>query len=475
MIFNSPEFGIFALIVFPVYAVLRGKPLRFWLVVMSYIFYGWANPWYILLLLGSTVLDFNIGKRMSRTDDARRRKMLLAMSLIGNLGALGIFKYSGFVIRSINDIAATIGVAFPVEPPDILLPIGISFYTFQTLSYTIDIYRGQLEPTDSFSAFALYVAFFPQLVAGPIERATHLLHQLEEKQPTTTDDLITGITRVLWGLTKKIVFADYLGIYVATVYDGGASNLDYLLATYAFAFQIYLDFSGYSDIAIGLARIMGIDLRENFLWPYLSRNISEFWQRWHISLSTWLRDYLYIPLGGSRKGSARTAANVVIVMFLGGLWHGADLKFAIWGLWLGLALGVYHIYALIFKKKFNLDDSLRWRDVIGIFITLQTVMISWVFFRADSTTRAFNILENFVTRDLRNWTRLRALNEEEALLVVVLMVITFGLHIFHRLQQGRAFLKWRHPVLVGAFWGGLILFMFMFHAPTGERFIYFQF
>lgn len=474
MVFNSFAFLIFAIVVLAVYTMLRGRPLRVWLVCMSYVFYGWANPWYIFLLIISTVLDFTIGLRLANETSQRNRKRFLTASLIGNLGLLGVFKYSGFAVRSLNDILAALGVQSNLVPPDILLPVGISFYTFQTLSYTIDVYRRKLEPTRSFTTFALYVAFFPQLVAGPIERATHLLHQLKEKRVYKSDDVLQGFSRVLWGLSKKVVFADRLGWYVATIYNNldRASNTEIVLATYAFAFQIYLDFSAYSDIAIGLARMMGIHLRENFRWPYLARNISEFWQRWHISLSTWLRDYLYIPLGGSRRGTVRTAINLVVVMFLGGLWHGADLKFIVWGLWLGGALGVYHTYATVLKKNSSADDPFRLWDLIGIVVTFHVVWVSWVFFRADSTTQALHLLRGFM--EPASWAKVDFFAAEYKLIVLAVLGMTGGLHILRGLGVGRSIAANRSPVAVGIFWGLLIIAMLLFHAP-GERFIYFRF
>ncbi len=475
MLFNSIEFLIFAPLALMGHALLRGKPMKIWLVVASYIFYGWAEPWYVLLLLLSTVLDFNIGLAMHAAKSEARRKFLLILSLAGNLGILGIFKYTGFLTRSLNEAlgAAGTGVQLPVwEPP---LPVGISFYTFQTLSYTIDIYRGKLTPTRNFTTFALYVAFFPQLVAGPIERATHLLQQLEAKMSRTAEDVAIGLTRILWGLTKKIVFADWLALYVDAVYGSheGASGFELLMATYAFAFQIYLDFSAYSDIAIGLARLMGIDIRENFRWPYLARNISEFWRRWHISLSTWLRDYLYFPLGGSRKGPSRTIVNVFIVMFLGGLWHGAKWTFVVWGLWIGLGLAVYHVWSTLRKSKADETRPLRPADLPGVLLTFHVILISWVFFRADSLPVAWDVLRSIVTDFGFMQTRVTDLQQSIALAIT--LTIAVAAHLLRGVGATGPLHRVRSPIALGLFWAVLIAIMMVFYAPAGARFIYFQF
>lgn len=477
MLFNSLEFLIFLPIVLVVFALLSGKPLRIFLLVASYIFYGWANPYYILLLMLSTVLDFNIGRWMAGTDDPERRKFLLILSVAGNLGILTLFKYSGFIVQSVNDIASLSGVELGLIPPEIILPVGISFYTFQTLSYTIDIYRGKMEATDQLTAFALFVAFFPQLVAGPIERARDLLPQLMTKQPRTGEDMMVGMTRILWGLTKKVVFADNIAIYVNMVYNLGILDRvtvpEILIGTWLFAFQIYFDFSAYSDIAIGIARMMGIKLNENFRHPYLSRNVAEFWRRWHISLSTWLRDYLYIPLGGSRHGLARTILNVLIVFFLGGLWHGADAKFIVWGLWIGCAIGIYNLVTAQLGIMGDYKRPFMWRDLIGIFVTFQIIAVSWVFFRADSFDVAMTMLQR-VFVDGR-WDNLRVLDKAQVAESLRLLAFVIFFHFFRGLHLDRIFLRIRRPELIGAFWAVLVVIMVLFHADLTEQFIYFQF
>ena len=475
MLFNSLEFLIFAPIALLGHTLLRGSALRWWLIVMSYVFYGWAEPWYCLLLLGSTLLDFNVGWWLGKVSSPGIRRGLLIASLVGNLGLLAAFKYMGFFAQTLNELLASVGISASVPIPEIPLPVGISFYTFQTLSYTIDVYRGKLTPTKSFSTFALYVAFFPQLVAGPIERATHLLHQLAEKCARTTDDVLIGITRILWGLLKKAVFADWLGICVRSAYGDVASATagDLLLATYAFAFQIYLDFSAYSDIAIGLARIMGINICENFQWPYLARNISEFWRRWHISLSTWLRDYLFIPLGGSKGANWRTGVNLIIVMFLGGLWHGADKKFIVWGLWLGLALAIYHtIVHALGRKAVGPDAPFRWFHIPSILFTFHIVLVSWVFFAANSMGDALLVFKRLLASQAQ-WSFSIAPDVVQATQIILLIAILA--HIARGLQWTRPLQRVRNPIMLGVAWGVLAALTIVFMPAESTKFIYFQF
>ncbi|HEX7009741.1 MAG TPA: MBOAT family O-acyltransferase, partial [Phycisphaeraceae bacterium] len=321
---------------------------------------------------------------------------------------------------------------------------------------------------------ALYVAFFPQLVAGPIERADRLMHQIQDRRPRDADDVLAGVTRILWGLLKKVVFADWLAVYVNMAYGhpNAATPWDLLLATYAFAFQIYLDFSAYSDIAIGLSRTMGVKLVENFRWPYLSRNVGEFWRRWHISLSTWLRDYLYIPLGGSRRGMARTASNVIIVMFLGGLWHGADWKFAVWGLYIGLALAVHHAWARWRGTRVDENTPFAWRQAPAILLTFHVILVSWVFFRAESMGSALRIFERLGELRLPmtfNWPEADVARPAIILLLAALAHLLRGLGLTQRLAQVRS------PVAVGALWGVMIVLIALLFAPIRARFIYFQF
>jgi D-alanyl-lipoteichoic acid acyltransferase DltB (MBOAT superfamily) len=473
MLFNSLAFLVFAPVVLLGHALLQGKAMRIWLLVMSYVFYVWGQPWWCLgLLCFSTVLDYWVAIRIEEAPTQAKRRAWLLASLIGNLGVLAGFKYLPFILRSTSRLLGFWHVSINVPDADILLPPGISFYTFQTLSYTIDVYRRQMKPARRLLDMALFVAFFPHLVAGPIQRASILMHQLAGKQPRTREDLLQGLTRVLWGLMKKMVFADWLGLFVAPVfgYPEGSSGLEIWLATYAFAFQIYLDFSAYSDIAIGVSRMMGVHLPENFRWPYLSRNISEFWRRWHMSLSAWLRDYLYIPLGGSRKGPNRTVVNMFIVMLLGGLWHGAAIRFIVWGLWIGLGLAIYHTAVRLGWAQRE-SESYAWSDFFGIFITFHWMCVSWVFFRANSVTDALLMLQRMcVPMDM-------AINvaPKEVIRTAVILGIVLIAHAVRGLGLGLRFEQLRSRWATGLVWGGLAVATLLLLAPTQAQFIYFQF
>ena len=342
MFFNSLQFAVFFLIVYGLYLNLPHRLQNRMLLVASYVFYG-AWDWRFLSLIAiSTVIDFYCGQAMHKSTSDSRRKRFLLISLTANLGMLGFFKYFGFFSESLSLLFSEFGVNLDPITLNIVLPVGISFYTFQTLSYTIDIYRRDMKPCKDFLDFALFVSFFPQLVAGPIERARRLLPQLTKPRHIDLKLVSGGIYLIAWGLFKKIVIADNLGVYVdSTFANVEFANGEVLIAVLAFAFQIYCDFSGYSDIARGLARMLGIKLMLNFNLPYIARNPSDFWRRWHISLSTWLRDYLYLSLGGNRKGNRRTYVNLFTVMLLGGLWHGAAWNFVLWGAYHGLLLGIH--------------------------------------------------------------------------------------------------------------------------------------
>ncbi len=473
MFFNSFAFLIFLPIVLLGHTLLRGTALRIWLLVMSYVFYGWGQPWWYLgLLCFSSVLDYWAAIRIDEAATQTKRRAWLLASLIGNLGVLAAFKYLPFILRSASRLLSFSHVSIDLPVADIPLPPGISFYTFQTLSYTIDVYRRQMKPARKFLDMALFVAFFPQLVAGPIERASNVMHQLAEKQHRTREDLLQGITRILWGLTKKMVFADWLGLFVYPIFSfpEGSSGAEIWLATYAFAFQIYLDFSAYSDIAIGVSRMMGVHLQENFRWPYLARNISEFWRRWHISFSTWLRDYLYIPLGGSRKGPGRTIFNVFIVMLLGGLWHGAASKFIAWGLWIGLGIAIFHIAERL-GWAHKESKTYSWRDAVGIFITFHWICVSWVFFRANSVLEALVMLKRMcIPMDM-------AINTapKEMTRTLVLLAILVAVHVVRGLGLGLNWEKLRSTWAVGLVWGCLAVLILLLFAPGHAQFIYFQF
>ena len=404
MLFNSIDFAIFLPLVFIGYWFLFNKSLKtqnFFLLVTSYIFYGWWDPRFLLLISFSTLVDYIIGKQIHKSTSSSKSKRLLILSLISNLGLLGFFKYYNFFQENFVASFTFFGGEINDQHLNIILPFGISFYTFQTLSYTIDIYRKKLTPTANIVEFGTFVSFFPQLVAGPIERASNMLPQIKTKREFNYTKAIDGSKQILWGLVKKIVIADNLAPYVTYIYENhtelSASTL--LLGVFLFAFQVYGDFSGYSDIAIGVARLFGFNLTQNFAFPYFSRNITEFWKRWHISLTTWIRDYLYIPLGGNRSSISRRIVTVFIVFVLSGFWHGANWTFIIWG-----ALNaVYFIPSVLnFKRnpKSHLNETPQLKDAFSILRTFSLIAISLVFFRSESLPLAMSFFTNLFQASL---------------------------------------------------------------------------
>ena len=336
MLFNSIDFALFLPIVFLLYwglAKNRRSLQNSIILISSYVFYGWWDWRFLSLILFSTIVDYLVALAIKKQTQKRSKKILLLVSIFTNIGLLGFFKYYNFFIDNFIKAFTLLGKDLEVVPLSIILPVGISFYTFQTLSYTIDVYRGKLEPTTSFVQFATFVCFFPQLVAGPIERAKHLLPQFERVRKLDKEQAVLGINQILWGLFKKVVIADNCAQYVNDIfsYHETYTSGTLMLGAIYFAFQIYCDFSGYSDIAIGTARLFGVDLMANFKYPYFSRDVAEFWRRWHISLSTWFRDYVYIPLGGNEGGFLRKTRNVMVVFIVSGFWHGANWTFIAWG------------------------------------------------------------------------------------------------------------------------------------------------
>ena len=397
MLFNSFTFFVFLPIVFALYwFVLRTKlkAQNALILVASYVFYAWWDWRFLSLILFSTLLDFYLGKALGKSNSKKRSKSLLWTSLLVNLGFLGIFKYFNFFIDSWVEAWGGLGVDLELSTLSIILPVGISFYTFQTLSYTIDVYRKELQPTHSLLNFAAYVAFFPQLVAGPIERATRLLPQFRQARTFSYQVAKSGVYLIIWGLFKKVVIADNCAFFVNQIFDNpdNFSSAELGLGAVLFAFQIYGDFSGYSDIAIGTARLFGFQLMTNFAFPYFSRDIAEFWRRWHISLSTWFRDYLYIPLGGSRVRRSLQVRNVLIIFLVSGFWHGANWTFIIWG-----ALHALFFLPLLFFKlnrKYLENDALQFQQILKIGFTFTIVCLAWIFFRANSLTEAFHYVYN---------------------------------------------------------------------------------
>ncbi|MDT7833437.1 MBOAT family O-acyltransferase [Flavobacteriaceae bacterium S356] len=395
MLFNSIIFFIFLGVVVPLYYALPNKRIKhIFLVLASYFFYGYWDWRFCSLLLISTIIDFFVAKALATSNVEKKRRFFLGISLFANLGILFFFKYFNFFIDSFQSLSSDLGVELDFLHLNILLPVGISFYTFQTLSYTIDVYRRKLKPTDNFVDFALFVSFFPQLVAGPIERAASLLPQLSKnKGKINLLQMKEGVVLIVMGLFRKVMIGDTSGRYVDHIFGNieTYSSGEVLAALFLFSIQIYADFSGYSKIARGTAKLLGIELMKNFEQPYLSTSITEFWRRWHISLSSWLKDYLYFSLGGNRNGKTKMYRNLMLTMLLGGLWHGASWNFVIWG-------GLHGLYLIVHKlmlkgrkvqsvnlKKFSV------KDVLNIFGTYLLVLLTWLFFRATdfATVKVF--------------------------------------------------------------------------------------
>ena len=379
MIFSSFQFLLFFLTVILLLLILPGRYRKQLLVVASYYFYAYWDYRFTALIFTSTLIDFIVGRLLYATEDQTKRKRLLAVSLLANLGFLGFFKYYNFFVDSAETILSGWGLG--ISNLDIILPVGISFYTFQTMSYSLDIYRRKLKPVDRFSDFALFVAFFPQLVAGPIVRAADFLPQLKNPIQIRATNIWVGSQIFIVGLFKKLMIADAVSPFVDGVYNYPEyySSPTIWLAIVAYALQIYCDFSGYSDMAIGCARILGFHFERNFHMPYLSQNLTEFWRRWHISLSSWLRDYLYISLGGNRKGTGRTYLNLMMTMILGGLWHGASWNFVIWGTLHGFGLACHRLWQPLFSHK------TRFSQLLSACFTFVIVILIWVLFRAQNT------------------------------------------------------------------------------------------
>lgn len=425
---------------------------------------------------------------MSKTEDFKKRRYLIFISLSINLGMLFFFKYFNFFNENINFLLSSIGIEYIIPRYSILLPVGISFYTFQTLSYTIDVYRGDLKAEKDFTTFALYVTFFPQLVAGPIERATHLIRQFHIYHRPDYMRIVSGIRLMTWGFFKKVVIADRLAVAVDTVYNSPRDfdGIYLILATFLFAFQIFCDFSGYSDIAIGTARIMGYDLMKNFDRPYHSKSVTEFWRRWHISLSTWFKDYIYIPLGGNRRGSARTYFNLFIIFFLSGLWHGAKWTFVIWGILNGLAM--------VFEKLIGINSFLKKLEqrhdfsskIISLFSVLATfiyICITWIFFRANSVGDAVNIiipkifthLGHINLPEFLSTRKILGLERPEFFAVILALLV---LELVHQVQRRVNITEFLYslPTLIRHAGYLVITIMTIWLAWTGnQQFIYFAF
>ncbi|MEO1288499.1 MAG: MBOAT family O-acyltransferase [Chloroflexota bacterium] len=408
MLFNSIEFLIFFPVIFLLLLLVRGKWRWGLLLGASYYFYMSWQPEYIILILISTLVDYLVTLGITSSNRQSVKNSLLAISIVVNLGLLVWFKYATFLATSTNATLTFIGVDGRLHVPALLLPVGISFYTFQTLSYTIDVYRGKVEREANPIVFALFVSYFPQLVAGPIERSKDLLPQLRavaDYALLNANNIASGLRLMAWGMFKKVVVADRLAVYVDTIYDDPTSyrGLAVILATVFFAFQIYCDFSGYSDIAIGVARTLGVKLSQNFNAPYFARSIPEFWRRWHITLSTWFRDYLYIPLGGNRVPDWRWRLNIIIVFAVSGLWHGVNWTFVIWGLIHGGLYLVNHYGGQLLPLSKTRRNTMFFITSAQIGLTFICVCVAWIFFRASTFNDAMILLQNIVAFDNANW------------------------------------------------------------------------
>jgi alginate O-acetyltransferase complex protein AlgI len=474
MLFNSIQFAVFFPVVTALFFVLPHKLRWILLLGASCYFYMAFIPKYILILLFTIIVDYVAGLLISQTT-GKTRRLWLILSIITNVGVLAFFKYFNFLNDNIRAIADSLSLHDPIPALSIILPIGLSFHTFQSMSYTIEVYRGAQEAERHLGRFALYVLFYPQLVAGPIERPQNLLHQFRMQQKFDYGRARAGLLLMGWGLFKKVAVADRLAPLVNLVYtsDDAYSGAATLLATYAFAVQIYCDFSGYSDIAIGAARVMGFDLMKNFAQPYFSASVSEFWKRWHISLSTWFRDYVYLPLGGGRVSRMRHCLNLMAVFSISGLWHGANWTYVIWGALNGLYLVSSALTARWRQAALRISGLGRLPQAhraVAVFCTFHLILLSWVFFRAESIQRAFSILSRIATRaDGLGFPDNRAE-------IGVVMIVLLGAELF--LSRGNVVERVTNLPTVWrwAFYAAAVSALMLFGQFGAEQqFIYFQF
>ncbi|MGZ2368736.1 MBOAT family O-acyltransferase [Ancylomarina sp. YFZ004] len=478
MLFNSIEFTIFLPIVFLLYWFVFNKNLKaqnLMILIVSYVFYGWWDWRFLSLIAFSSLVDYTVGYNLSKSQNSIKRKLLLITSIGVNLGLLGFFKYYNFFVESFVDSFSLLGSDLNISTLSIILPIGISFYTFQTLSYTIDIYKRKLDPTKDFISFVSFVSFFPQLVAGPIERAKNLLPQFYKKRVFNNTMASNGIKQIVWGLYKKIVIADNCGVLVNDIFEnyGNQSSIVLVIGVVLFAFQIYGDFSGYSDIAIGTSRLFGFNLMTNFKFPYFSRDIAEFWRRWHISLTTWFRDYVYIPLGGSRVRKEIAIRNTIIVFVVSGFWHGANWTFIFWG----ILNAVFFIPLLLSNKNRKNVDSIQnsffsIRELLNILLTFSLTCIAWIFFRASDLTEAMDYFVKILFFNLEGDNIL--LSTKMHLLLALISGFNIILLIIFEFRSYRKGLNEVKLSGLGAL-SLLIVIFYMGAFKNPVEFIYFQF
>lgn len=478
MFFNSINFAIFLPIVFLIYWFVTNKNLKFQnvlLLVSSYFFYACWDWRFLFLLMFSTILDYYTGIKCAEAQSQSKKKIWFWLSISINFGFLGFFKYYNFFAVSFAEAVSNLGIQVSPWTLKVILPVGISFYTFHGLSYVIDIYKERIKPERNFVDYSVFVSFFPLLVAGPIERATHLLPQIQKKRTFNYDVAADGLRQILWGLFKKIVIADNCAKYANIIFDNPSehSGSTLVLGAVLFSFQIYGDFSGYSDIALGTARLFGIDLLKNFAFPYFSRDIAEFWRRWHISLSTWFRDYLYIPLGGSKGGTWMKVRNTFVIFLVSGFWHGANWTFIVWG----LLNAIYIMPSIIFNtNRTNLDVVAQgkyfptFKELFSVIFTFGLTIFAWIFFRSDNIAEAFQYIHRMFTHSLLSKPDI--FPKEILLLIIGFVIIEW----FGREQNyaiAKLGLNWSKPIRWSCYY--LIIIAIFYFLGEDQQFIYFQF
>lgn len=471
MLFNSLHFVFFFIVVTSLYFTIPHKFRWFMLLMASCYFYMSFIPIYLLILIFTIIIDYYAGIYLEKFE-GKKRKVFLIISLIANIGILAIFKYYNFINDNISHLLGIFNHQNPIPYLSMILPIGLSFHTFQAMSYTIEVYRGNQKAEKNFGIYALYVMFYPQLVAGPIERPQNLLYQFYKKHEFDNERIVNGLKLMLWGLFKKLVIADRLSIYVDAIYNNPDhhSGLSIIVATVLFAFQIYCDFSGYSEIAIGSAQVMGFKLMTNFNRPYFAKSVSEFWKRWHISLSTWFTDYLYISMGGNRVSIPRWYFNLFFVFLVSGLWHGANWTFIIWG---GLN-GLYLIFALI-KNKFFKPIQFKYEilktltNFTNVLITFLLICLSWIFFRASNVDNAFIIINNL----LKKGSLFFDSNLIYSILAIFILIVVEYFGEYHK--DKNLLFNSRNSIIRKLSYASIIIMILTIGVFDGGQFIYFQF
>ena len=458
MLFHTWKFALFFLIVYPIYLILKRTRFRLpWLLAASYFFYASFNPLYVVLILYSSFVDYMVVARMAKS---KHRKAWLIVSIVNNIGLLSFFKYGAFIANNINNLLSLLHIPYGIPTPGMLLPVGISFYVFQSLSYTIDFYRGNVERERSFIRYATFVALFPRLLMGPIERAKNLLPQMHKTPRFSREDITDGLSLFVVGLFKKIALADYLALYVDKVYSAPDQfqSPALILATFLFAWQIYFDFSGYTDMARGVARIMGFRLMLNFNNPYLATSLGDFWGRWHISLSSWFKDYVYIPLGGNRKGTFNTYRNMFLTMVISGFWHGAAWTFILWG--------AVHAFGRFLTRE--MERTTFYREKVPTLakqlFVFTVVTFAWIFFRANSIGDAWTIIARIFSSGWAN-----------PYCPVLALVLIFAVWLYEFAYESK--IRWvleLKPVRIG-FVVSMIFYLAVFAPSSEQGFIYLQF